>query len=160
MPFYESTFIVRQDVASQQVEALAATLGQLVQDQGGSVAKPEYWGLKSLAYRVKKNRKGHYVMLGLDAPSAAVKELERNLGINEDVLRYVTIRVETMDATPTVMMQAKQGRDDRRRDEKFRDDRYRDGGGGGGGGGYRARTDRDDVGAGGSPVGETRGERE
>ncbi|MSP83049.1 MAG: 30S ribosomal protein S6 [Alphaproteobacteria bacterium] len=132
MPFYESTFIVRQDVASQQVEALAATLTQLVQDNGGTVVKTEHWGLKSLAYRVKKNRKGHYVMFGLDAPAAAVKEMERNLGINEDVLRYMTVRVAEMDANPTVMMQAKQGKDDRRRDDRFRDDRYREGG-------YRAR---------------------
>jgi small subunit ribosomal protein S6 len=127
MPLYESTFIVRQDVANQQVEALAATLGQLVQDQGGTVVKTEQWGLKSLAYRVKKNRKGHYVMLGLDAPPAAVAELERNLRINEDVLRYMTVKVEELDANPSVMMQAKQGRDDRRRDDRYRDyeERYR-----------------------------------
>ncbi|MBM3583492.1 MAG: 30S ribosomal protein S6 [Alphaproteobacteria bacterium] len=118
MPFYESTFIVRPDASNQQVEAITATMTELVQNNGGKVAKSEYWGLKSLSYRIKKNRKGHYVMLGLDAPSPAVDELERNLRINEDVVRYLTVRVEAMDETPTVMMQAKHGRDDRRRDER------------------------------------------
>ena len=121
MPFYESTFIVRPDVSSQQVEAIVATMSELVRNNGGTVAKNEYWGLKSLAYRVKKNRKGHYVMLGLDAPPPAVAELERNLRINEDVLRYVTVRVAALEEGPTAMMQAKHGRDDRRRDERDRD---------------------------------------
>jgi small subunit ribosomal protein S6 len=126
MPFYESTFIVRQDVPAQQVETLAATLGQLVTDQGGTVIKTEQWGLKSLSYRVKKNRKGHYVMLGLEAPSAAVSELERNLRINEDVLRYLTVRVEKLDAQPSAMLQAKHGREERHgRDDRFgREDRF------------------------------------
>ena len=115
MPFYESTFIVRQDVSSQQVENLAATLAQLVAEHGGTVAKTEHWGLKTLAYRIKKNRKGHYVMFGLDAPSAAISEFERNLRINEDVLRYMTIRVDSLETTtPSVMMQSRQARDDRR----------------------------------------------
>lgn len=114
MPFYESTYIVRPDVSSQQVEALTAAMTELVQANGGMVAKNEYWGLKSLAYRVKKNRKGHFVMLGLDAPPAAVAELERNLGINEDVIRYLTVRVEALEQGPSSMMQAKHGRDDRR----------------------------------------------
>jgi len=121
MPFYESTFIVRPDVSSQQVEALTAALTELVQANGGTVAKTEFWGLKSLAYRIKKNRKGHYVMLGLDAPAAAVGELERNLRINEDVMRYLTIRVGALDPGPSAMMQARQGRDDRRRDERDRE---------------------------------------
>ncbi len=121
MPFYESTYIVRPDVSSQQVEALTAAMTELVQANGGTVAKNEYWGLKSLAYRVKKNRKGHFVMLGLDAPPAAVAELERNLGINEDVIRYLTVRVEALEQGPSSMMQAKHGRDDRRRDERDRD---------------------------------------
>jgi small subunit ribosomal protein S6 len=118
---------VRQDVASQRVEALATSLAELVQSQGGAVVKTEHWGLKSLAFRVKKNRKGHYVMLGLDAPAAAVSELERNLRINEDVIRYMTVKVEQLDANPSAMMQAKQGRDDRRRDDRYRDyeERYR-----------------------------------
>jgi len=118
MPFYESTYIVRPDVSSLQVEALTQTMTELVQANGGTVAKNEYWGLKSLAYRVKKNRKGHFVMLGLDAPAAAVAELERNLGINEDVIRYLTVRVEAMEEGPSAMMQAKHGRDDRRHDRE------------------------------------------
>ncbi|MGH6718479.1 MAG: 30S ribosomal protein S6 [Alphaproteobacteria bacterium] len=121
MPFYESTYIVRPDVSGQQVEALTAAMTELVQANGGTVAKNEYWGLKSLAYRVKKNRKGHFVMLGLDAPPAAVAELERNLGINEDVIRYLTVRVEALEQGPSAMMQAKHGRDDRRRDERDRE---------------------------------------
>lgn len=129
MPFYESTFIVRPDVSSQQVEALVATMSELVQNNGGTVAKNEYWGLKSLAYRVNKNRKGHYVMLGLDAPPPAVAELERNLRINEDVLRYLTVRVEAIEEGPSAMMQAKHGRDDRRRDERDRGPRRFDGDG-------------------------------
>ena len=118
MPFYESTFIVRPDASNQQVEAITAAMTELVRNHGGAVPKSEYWGLKSLSYRIKKNRKGHYVMLGLDAPAPAVDELERNLRINEDVIRYLTVRVEAMDDSPSAMMQAKHGRDDRRRDDR------------------------------------------
>ncbi|MEX2648278.1 MAG: 30S ribosomal protein S6 [Alphaproteobacteria bacterium] len=122
MPFYESTFIVRPDVSSQQVEAITTAMTELVQASGGTVPKTEYWGLKSLAYRIKKNRKGHYVLLNLDAPPAAVNELERNLKINEDVLRVLTIRVDALEASPSAMMQARHGRDDRdrRRDGRSR----------------------------------------
>jgi small subunit ribosomal protein S6 len=114
MPFYESTFIVRQDVPVPQVESLTSSLAALVVERGGTVVKTESWGLKSLAYRIKKNRKGHYVMLGLDAPPAAVTELERNLRINEDVLRYLTVKVDKMDATPSAMMLSRHARDERR----------------------------------------------
>jgi small subunit ribosomal protein S6 len=126
MPFYESTFIVRPDVSSQQVEAITAQMTELVQTSGGTVPKTEYWGLKSLSYRIKKNRKAHYVMLNLDAPPAAVAELERNLKINEDVLRVLTIRVETLEEGPSAMMQARHGREERDRGRRDGRSRYED----------------------------------
>ncbi len=115
MPLYESTFIARHDMSSQQVEALAETLTELVTENGGEVVKTEFWGLKTLAYRIKKNRKGHYVHFNLNAPPASVQELERNMNLNEDVLRYLTVRVEELDPEPSVMMQARAARDDRAR---------------------------------------------
>ena len=116
MPFYENVFIARQDISSTQVEALAETLAQIVTQQGGQVAKREYWGLRNLAYRIKKNRKGHYMLFNLDAPPAAVSELERNMRINEDVLRYLTIRVEALEEGPSVVMQNRGRGDERDRD--------------------------------------------
>jgi len=113
MAFYESVLIARQDISATQVEQLADELAQVVQDQGGAVAKREYWGLKNLSYRMKKNRKGHYVLFSLDAPAAAVTELERVMRYNEDVLRYLTVRVPELDPEPSAMMQSKHGRDDR-----------------------------------------------
>src|SRR5579875_2191012 len=115
MPFYENVFIARQDVSAAQVEALADTFANLVGEHGGKVTKREYWGLRNLAYRIKKNRKGHYVLFNLDAPAAAVSELERNMRINEDVLRYLTIKVEALETEPSAMMQG------RNRDERDRD---------------------------------------
>lgn len=115
MAFYESVFIARQDISASQVEQLGDELAQVVQDQGGAVAKREYWGLKNLAYRMKKNRKGHYVLFSLEAPAAAVAELERVMRYNEDILRYLTIRVPELDPEPSAMMQNKHGRDDRGR---------------------------------------------
>jgi small subunit ribosomal protein S6 len=115
MPFYENVFIARQDISTAQVEALADTFAALVAEQGGKIEKREYWGLRNLAYRVKKNRKGHYMLFNLDAPPAAVSELERNMRINEDVLRYLTIRVEELEAGPSAMLQNR-GREDRDRD--------------------------------------------
>jgi small subunit ribosomal protein S6 len=97
MALYEHVIIARQDISAQQAEALNDTLKGLLEEQGGSVAKIEYWGLRNLTYRVKKNRKGHYSLLAIDAPSAAVKEMERQLSINEDVLRFLTVRVEELD---------------------------------------------------------------
>jgi small subunit ribosomal protein S6 len=97
MPLYEHVLIARQDISAQQAEALNETLKHLIEDHGGQVAKIEYWGLRNLTYRIKKNRKGHYSLLALDAPAAAVKEMERQLSINEDVLRTLTIRVEALD---------------------------------------------------------------
>jgi small subunit ribosomal protein S6 len=120
MPFYENVFIARQDISSTQVEALADTFTQIVTQQGGQVAKREYWGLRNLAYRIKKNRKGHYMLFNLDAPPAAVSELERNMRINEDVLRYLTVRVEALEEGPSTVMQNR-GRSDERERDRDRD---------------------------------------
>jgi small subunit ribosomal protein S6 len=104
MPLYESIFIARQDIPAAQVEALAAGFADIVRAQGGQVTKTEQWGLRSLAYRIKKNKKGHYVLFNLDAPPEAVNELERNLRINEDILRFLTVRVEEHETGPSAIM--------------------------------------------------------
>ena len=124
MPYYESVFIARPDISAAQVDALTESLTTITSENGGSVTKNEYWGLKALTYRIKKNRKGHYSLLNLDAPPAAIKELERNMLLNEDILRFMTIRVDELEVEPSVMMRNKGARDDRpRRDD--RDDRPR-----------------------------------
>ena len=97
MPLYETVYIARQDISSQQVETLTEQMSAFITEGGGTVAKVENWGLRNLAYKVKKNRKGHYVLMNIDAPIPAVKEMERNLHLNEDVLRYMTIRVEELE---------------------------------------------------------------
>jgi small subunit ribosomal protein S6 len=97
MALYEHVLIARQDISAQQAEALNDQLKALLEEQGGKVAKIEYWGLRNLAYRINKNRKGHYSLLAIDAPSPAVKEMERQLSINEDVLRFMTVKVEDLD---------------------------------------------------------------
>ena len=97
MALYEHMLIARQDISAQQVDALATHLKTIVESEGGKVEKQEYWGLRGLAYRIKKNRKGHYVLLNINAPANAVFELERQLKINEDVLRYITVRVEQFE---------------------------------------------------------------
>ena len=127
MSLYECVFIARQDIATPQVESLADELSNIIVGQGGQVTKREYWGLRNIAYRIKKNRKGHYVMFNLDAPSPAVKEMERQMSINEDVLRYLTVRVETLEEGPSAVMQSKNQRDDRPRRDG--DDRPRRDGG-------------------------------
>jgi small subunit ribosomal protein S6 len=115
MPLYENVFIARQDISTTQVEALTETFATLVAENGGKVEKREYWGLRNLAFRMKKNRKGHYVLFNLDAPPAAVSELERNMRINEDILRYLTIRVDELETGPSAMMRRSE-RDERDRD--------------------------------------------
>jgi small subunit ribosomal protein S6 len=115
MPLYENVFIARQDISGAQVDALADRFTQLVADNGGEVKKREYWGLRNLAYRMRKNRKGHYVLFNLAAPPSAVAELERTMRINEDVIRYLTIRVDTLEDGPSVVMQNRGGREDRQR---------------------------------------------
>ena len=115
MPLYESVYIARPDISATQVEALTADMTKILEDNGGKVTKDEYWGLKSLAYRIKKNRKGHYSLLNIDCPPAALIEMERNMRLHEDVLRYMSIRVEEHEEEPSVMMQSKSNRDDRGR---------------------------------------------
>jgi len=110
MPYYENIFIARQDVTSAQVEGLVEHFAGIVTAQGGNVTKKEFWGLKSLSFRIKKNRKGHYVLLNIDAPPAAVIEMERNMRIHEDVLRHLTVRVEALEEGPSAMLQSR-GRD-------------------------------------------------
>jgi small subunit ribosomal protein S6 len=119
MPLYECVFIARNDVTQQQVETIADEIGTALVEQGGHVQKREYWGLRGLAYKVKKNRKGHYMLLGIDAPAPAMQEIVRRLGLNEDVLREMTIRVEAIDPeTPSAIL-AKRA-DDRDRERGFR----------------------------------------
>jgi small subunit ribosomal protein S6 len=104
LPLYESIFIIRQDIPAPQVETLSAEFADIVAKNGGTVAKTEQWGLRSLAYRINKNKKGHYVLFNVDAPPAAVAEFERNLRLHEDVLRFLTVRVEEHEAGPSAML--------------------------------------------------------
>ena len=127
MPYYESVFIARQEMTSSQVEALADTLTGVVQERGGTVAKRELWGLKNLSYRIKKNRKGHYVLFNIDAPYDAVAEMERQMRLSEDVLRYMTLKVDELEEGPSAMMQARAARDERDRRDRRDRDRPRDG---------------------------------
>ena len=104
MPLYEHVFLARQDLAQAQVDALAENATKIIADNGGQVVKTETWGLRGLAYRIAKNRKAHYVMLDVDAPAPAMAELERQTGINEDVIRFMTIRVDAHEKGPSAMM--------------------------------------------------------
>jgi small subunit ribosomal protein S6 len=118
MPLYECVLIARNDVTQQQVEAIADQVAATVGEGGGEVHKREYWGLRGLAYKIKKNRKGHYMLLGLDAPPAAVQEARRQLGLHEDVLREMTLRVDAIDEAPSAILSRRS--DDRERDRGFR----------------------------------------
>ncbi len=115
MALYEHLLIARQDISAQQVDALATHLKTIVEGEGGKVEKQEYWGLRGLAYRIKKNRKGHYVLLNINAPAKAVQELERQLKINEDVLRYITVKVDQFEQSSN---KNSREREDRRRRPK------------------------------------------
>jgi small subunit ribosomal protein S6 len=115
MAFYENVFIARQDISSAAVEGLADKFAGVIAENGGSVSKKEFWGLRNLAYKIKKNRKGHYVLFNIDAPSAAVDEMQRQMKINEDILRYLTIKVEELDPNPSAVMQSRSSRDERPR---------------------------------------------
>jgi small subunit ribosomal protein S6 len=121
MPLYEHVFLARQDVTPQQVETFVDQYKGVIEQNGGQIAKTELWGVKSLAYRIKKNRKAHFAMFNLDAPPAAVAEMERQMRINEDILRFMTVRVDAFEEGPSVMMQ-KRERDERKDRERRRRD--------------------------------------
>lgn len=110
--FYETVFIARQDLSAKQAEDLAEKFKKIVNDNGGDIKKVEHWGLRQLAYRIKKNRRGHYVLFQMQAPSAAVTEMERNMGLDEDVLRHLTVRIEAIEDGPTVVMKYAHDRQD------------------------------------------------
>jgi small subunit ribosomal protein S6 len=112
MALYEHVFLARQDLAQAQVDALAETATKIVEENEGKVTKVETWGLRSLAYKIAKNRKAHYVMLNIDAPAGVVAELERQTQINEDIIRYMTVKVDELETGPSVMMR-KQERSER-----------------------------------------------
>lgn len=130
MALYEHVYLARQDVTAQQVETMTEQMKSVIAGLGGTVSKVEYWGVKSLAYRIKKNRKAHFTLMNIDAPAAAIAEMERQMGINEDILRFMTLRVEALEEGPSAMM--------RKREESDRDDRGPRGG--------RDRGDRGDRG--------------
>jgi small subunit ribosomal protein S6 len=152
MPLYEHVFLARQDVSNTQVEALTKEFSDLIEQGGGKITKSEYWGVKGLAYKIKKSRKAHFSLLNIDAPPAAVAEMERRMGLSTEILRFLTVKVEAHETEPSVMM--------RKGDRDERGDRDRGGfggrggggggfrGGGGGGGGFRG-GDRDRGGGGG-----------
>lgn len=120
MPLYEHVFLGRQDISAQQFESLVESYQAIIKDNGGSVEKTEYWGLKNLAYKIKKNRKAHFALLNIDAPHEAVAEMERQMGISTDVIRFLTLRVDELESGQSVMMK-KGDRDDRRGGRRDRD---------------------------------------
>ena len=124
MALYEHVFLARQDVTAQQVETMTETYKSVIESKGGAVTKVEYWGLKSLAFRIKKNRKAHYALFNIDAPAAAVAEMERQMRISEDILRFMTVKVDALEDGPSVMLQ-RRDRDDDRGPRGDRDDRPR-----------------------------------
>ena len=111
MTYYECVFIARQDISGAQVDALADSYREMIEQGGGQIAKKEYWGLRNLSYRIKKNRKGHYVLLNIEAPAAAVIEMERNMQISEDVVRYLTVRVKELETGESMMLRSRGARD-------------------------------------------------
>ena len=113
MPLYEHVFLARQDVSQQQVDALTGEFKQVIEEGGGTVGKTEYWGVKSLTYKIKKNRKAHFTLINIEAPAPAVAEMERRMQLSTDILRFLTTRVEELDNEPSVQMR-KNDRDDRR----------------------------------------------
>lgn len=122
MPLYEHVFLARQDLSQAQVDALAENATKIIEEANGKVVKTETWGLRSLAYKIQKNRKAHFVMLDIDAPAPALHELERQTRVNEDVIRFMTIRVDAHEKGPSVMMR----KNDRDRERGERSDRGAD----------------------------------
>ena len=118
MPLYDHVFLARQDLSQAQVDALAATATEIIESNQGKVTKTETWGLKGLAYKIKRNRKAHFVMLNIEAPAGVVAELERQTQINEDVIRYMTVRVDEHEGGPSVMMRKNDRERSRRRDRE------------------------------------------
>lgn len=149
MPFYEHIFIARQDISPAQVEALTETLQKIVAENGGKVEKSEYWGLRSLQYKINKNRKGHYSLFNISGPASAVHELERQEKINDDILRSLTIRVEELDPEPSPVLSRRDRGGDRFEGDKPAGDR----------GGFRDRGERDRGGFGGDRGGFGGGDR-
>jgi small subunit ribosomal protein S6 len=129
MPLYEHVFLARQDISQAQVEALTKEYTQVIEEGGGKVGKTEYWGVKTIAFKIKKNRKAHYSLMNLDAPPAAVAEMERRMGLSSDVIRFLTVRVEEHETEPSIQM--------RKSDRDERGDRDRGGFRGGDRGGFR-----------------------
>jgi small subunit ribosomal protein S6 len=118
VPLYEHVFLARQDLSQSQVDALAATATEIVESNGGKVTKTETWGLKSLAYKIKRNRKAHFVLLNVEAPAGVIAELERQTQINEDVIRYMSVRVDEHEAGPSVQMRKNDRERSRRRERE------------------------------------------
>jgi small subunit ribosomal protein S6 len=149
VPLYEHVFLARQDISQSQVDALTKELSDVIGEGGGRIGKVEYWGVKPLAYKIKKNRKAHFSLMNIDAPPSAVAEMERRMRLSQDVIRFLTVRVDAHETEPSVQMR-KSDRDDRRDGDRGgpRGDRggFRGGGGGFRGGGFRA--DRGDRGGG------------
>ena len=152
MALYEHVFLTRQDVTSQQVETMVETFKGVIETGGGKVVKSEYWGSKSLAFRIKKNRKAHFQFLGLEAPHGVVAEMERQMSINEDVLRFMTVRVEEIEEGPSAMLR-------KRDDSERREDDFGFGRGFGGGGRSFGGGGRSFGGGGGRGFGGDRGDR-
>ncbi len=138
MPRYEHTFLARQDVTAQQVTGLMNAYKTVIEENGGKVGKTEYWGLKSTAYKIKKNRRAHYAFFNIEAPHQAVLEMERQMRISSDILRFLTVRVEDLDEKPSIMM--------RKQDDRERERGDRDRGDRGDRGPRPPRRDRDDRG--------------
>ena len=157
MALYEHVFLARQDVSNAQVEALTKEFSDLIEQGGGKITKSEYWGVKGLAYKIKKSRKAHFSLLNIDAPPAAVAEMERRMGLSTEILRFLTVKVEAHETEPSVMMRKSD------RDERGDRDRGGFGGrgggfrGGGGGGGFGGRGGDRDRGGGGGGGGGYRG---
>ena len=118
VPLYEHVFLARQDLSQAQVDALAAAATEIVETNAGKVTKTETWGLKGLAYKIKRNRKAHFVMLNIEAPAGVVAELERQTAINEDVIRFITVRVDELETVPSVQMRKQDRERTRRRDRE------------------------------------------
>ena len=141
MALYEHVFLARQDLAQAQVDAMVETATNIIGELGGKIVKTETWGLRSIAYRIAKNRKAHYVMLEIDAPAPAIAELERQTGINEDIIRFMTVRVDAHEQGPSAMMRRGERDRERSRDRGERGDRGGDRGDRGDRGGDRPRRD-------------------